>query len=179
MNTKKIVYTGILIAIGVILPIVFHFIPGNPGLVMLPIHYSAYLSAGFFGPLIGAVVGFLTPILSHLLTGMPINPMFIFISFETMTYGIVFGYLYYYKRINIYASLGISMILGRLVNFTGTYIVANLLLGHAAKAFQLGNIFYNFTIGLVGASLQFVVIPIIIKRINLVFSFDIKDELNV
>lgn len=179
MNVKRIVYSGILIAIGVLLPIVFHFIPGNFGLFALPIHYSAYLGGGFLGPIIGAIVGFFTPILSHLLTGMPINPIFIIISFETLTYGLIFGLLYYHKRFNIYLSLGISMVIGRFVNFTGTYIIANLFLGYASKAFQLTNILYNYTIGLVGASIQFIILPIIIKRINLVYSFNKSEGYDV
>ncbi|QVK17869.1 ECF transporter S component [Mycoplasmatota bacterium] len=172
MNTKKIVYSGFLIAFGVLLPIIFHFIPGNLGLILLPIHYSAYFAGGFFGPIIGGIVGLFTPIISYQLTGMPPQLSFIYIAAETFVYGLVFGFLYYKRHLNIYVSLLISMILGRITNFTGTYIIANVILGNMAKPYQIVNIFYNFSIGLMGAVFQFLIIPLVIKRINMVFSFD-------
>lgn len=172
MKVEKIVFSGILIAIGVILPIIFHLIPGNIGLIILPIHYSAYLAGGFFGPIIGLCVGCLTPILSYFITGMPNFPMFIIISLETACYGLIFGFLYYKKKYNIYISFVTSMISGRLVNFINAYFIANLLFAQASQAFQLGNILYNFSIGLIGASIQFLVIPIVIKRVNQAFPFD-------
>lgn len=174
MCTKKIVYSGFLIAFGVLLPIIFHFIPGNLGVLLLPIHYSAFFAGGFFGPLLGAIVGLVTPILSHQITGMPPHLSFMYIAFETLVYGLVFGFLYYKRHYNIYLSLLISMILGRIANFLGAYIIANTILGSMAKPYQFVNIFYNFSIGLVGATFQFMIIPKVINRINLVFSFDMQ-----
>ncbi|MDF2699111.1 MAG: putative rane protein [Haloplasmataceae bacterium] len=182
MNTKNIVYSGLIIAFGVCLPLFFHiFIPSlGLGPKLLPIHYSAYFAAGFFGPIIGAIVGFFTPIISFFITGMPLQLTFIYIAFETMTYGITFGLFYYKKNFNIYLSLVLAMILGKLVNFAGLFLLGNLLFNKMAPAFQVTNIIGSLTVGLLGNVLQLLIIPVVVKRVNIVFNFkkiEDKDEL--
>lgn len=181
MQTKKIIYASFLIALGVLLPIIFHIIPGNIGPFILPIHYSAFLAGGFFGPIIGALVGLITPLLSYLLTGMPPNPNFLFITFETLTYGLVFGFLFYHRKINVYLSLVIAMILGRVVNIIGNFIVAIVLFKYIPQPFIIINVLNNLSLGLIGAIMQLIIIPIIVERINIVFQFNkiIKEEDNV
>lgn len=181
MNTKKIACSGFLIALGVLLPVIFHFMPGNLGLMMLPIHYSSYFAGGFFGPVIGGIVGLLTPFISHQLTGMPDFPIYLYISLETLVYGLVFGYLYHMKRYNVYLSLLVAMIIGRLANILGNFLIASVLLPELSRPFIFLNIIKNFSIGIVGAIIQIIIIPIVIKRVNTVFSFteDKKKGLDV
>ena len=46
-NTKKVVFSGLLVAMGIALPIMFHSIP-NAGSIFLPMHIPVLLS-GFIG----------------------------------------------------------------------------------------------------------------------------------
>lgn len=170
-NTKRIIYAGFLIACGVILPIIFHIMPISIGPFFLPIHYSAYFAGGFFGPLVGAIVGLLTPLISHQLTSMPPNPVVIYIALETLTYGLIFGLLFYKKHFNIYLSLLIAMFCGRLANIFGNYLVAEVFLANISKPFILLNVLKNFSQGLVGAVIQMLIIPVVIKRVNTAFNF--------
>lgn len=179
MNTKRIIYAGLLITCGVILPLVFHIMPGELGLIFLPIHYAAYFAGGFFGSFVGAVVGLLTPLISHQLIGMPPTPVFIYISLETLTYGLVFGTLFHKKHFNIFLSLFIAMICGRCVNIIGNYLVASVFLADIAKPFVLLNALKNLSFGIGGAVLQMLIIPVVIKRVNTAFKFIDKEDNHV
>ncbi|HEY8364953.1 MAG TPA: ECF transporter S component [Haloplasmataceae bacterium] len=167
MNTNKITYSGFLIALGVLLPIIFHFIPGNIGPILLPIHYASFLAGGFFGPYIGMLVGLLTPIISIFLTGMPNFPVIIYITFETIMYGLIFGYIYYKKHLNIYLALITAMLIGRIVNILGNYLVSEIIFYDIAKPFIFINILNNLTLGLIGAIMQIIIIPLVINRVNI------------
>ncbi len=170
MNTKKITFSAVIIAFGIILPFIFHFAFAPTlqlGSKLLPIHYSAFFAGGFFGPLVGLSVGLLTPILSSF-TGMPPFPMVIFITFETAVYGIVFGYLYFKKRNNIYLSLVIAMMMGRIAYLLSVYFIGHFILG---KGFVIISTLESFTVGMIGIIVQLIIIPIVIDRINSVYGF--------
>lgn len=170
MNTKKITFTSVIIAIGILLPFIFHaYLPTlQLGPKLLPIHYGSFFAGGFFGPLIGLIVGLITPLLSFFMTGMPVFPNVIYMTIEIMVYGVIFGYLYYKKKQNIYFSLISSMIIGRIANIASVYFIGSLIL---SKGFVFLKLFESMTIGVLGAVLQIIIIPIIIKRINTIFSF--------
>ena len=68
--SKQITTSGILIAVGIILPLVFHtFALGGP--VFLPMHIPILLGGFLLTPLFAVLVGLATPLLSCFLTGTP------------------------------------------------------------------------------------------------------------
>lgn len=115
MKSKKIVLCGLFIAFGVLLPMIFHqFNMGGPG--FLPMHIPVLITGLFLGPAAGLLVGLVTPILSSLLTGMPVFfPMLPIMIFELGTYGLISGYVSEKLRSNTYISMITAMISGRLV----------------------------------------------------------------
>ncbi len=171
MNIKKITYTSAIIAIGILLPFIFHaYIPSlQLGPKLLPIHYASFFAGGLFGPIIGLCVGIITPLISFCLTGMPAFPLLLYITIEIMVYGVTFGYLYFDKKINIYFSLIISMFIGRVANISSVYLIGSLMLG---KGFVLLQLLENLSVSILGAILQIMVIPLIIKRLNSKFLFN-------
>ena len=74
-SVKKIVYGGLLIAIGVILPQLFHIFGQSAGQTFLPMHIPVILAGMLIGPVWGLGVAVIVPILSSLITGMPPVPM--------------------------------------------------------------------------------------------------------
>jgi len=72
-KVKFLTLTALLIAVGVLLPMVFHILSfGGP--MFLPMHIPV-LVAGFLLPWqFAALVGITTPLLSFFLTGMPPVP---------------------------------------------------------------------------------------------------------
>ena len=75
-NTRKLIYSAICLAIGLLLPQVFHmFSVANAGSVFCPMHLPVLLCGFLCGWIWGGAVGILVPLLSSLITGMPPAPM--------------------------------------------------------------------------------------------------------
>ncbi len=174
ITTKKIVFAGLFIALGLVMPLLTGQIP-SIGSRLLPMHIPVLLAGFVCGGPLGLVVGFIVPLLRSVLFGMP--PMFptaVAMAFELAVYGLATGLLYKMlpkKNIYIYVSLIISMILGRIVWGIVSFIIYSF--GETQFTWQM------FTAGAVvnaipGIILQIVIIPAIVialKKGNL-----LKDE---
>jgi hypothetical protein len=90
--TATLTGTALLLALGVVLPIVFHAIPLG-GRVFLPMHLPTFVAGLMLGPVAGLVVGAGSPVLSALLTGRPTVFYMIPMVLELATYGLVSGLL--------------------------------------------------------------------------------------
>jgi riboflavin transporter FmnP len=124
------------------------------------------LLAGFLaGPASGIVVGLLAPGLSHLLTGMPPTYAVAPMTMELAMYGLMAGITYQRLRINIYLSLIVSMLVGRLLFGLGLFVLGMLMqLPYSAAAYFSGGL--ALVTGLPGIALQLVLIPIIVAAVN-------------
>ncbi len=115
---KKLVYAGVCLALAQLLPLLTGQIP-QLGNKISPMHIPALLCGFLSGPVYGAAVGFLSPLLRFLLFGMPpIFPTGTAMAFELMTYGLFTGLFYklFSRKIRyIYVNLIASMFIGRLV----------------------------------------------------------------
>jgi hypothetical protein len=92
VSTGAITGTALLLALGVVLPIVFHAIPLG-GRIFLPMHLPTFIAGLVLGPAAGLVVGAGSPIASALLTGRPTVLYMVPMIFELATYGVVAGIL--------------------------------------------------------------------------------------
>lgn len=91
-TTWMITGTALLLALGVMLPLMFHAFPLG-GRVFLPMHLPTFIAGLVLGPLAGLIVGAGSPILSALITGRPTVPYLIPMIPELTTYGVVAGLL--------------------------------------------------------------------------------------
>jgi len=91
-GTWMITGTALLLALGVMLPLVFHAIPLG-GRIFLPMHIPTFVAGLVLGPISGLIVGAGSPILSALITGRPTVPYMIPMVFELAAYGVVAGFL--------------------------------------------------------------------------------------
>lgn len=91
-TTWMITGTALLLALGVMLPLVFHAFPLG-GRIFLPMHLPVFIAGLVLGPLSGLIVGAGSPVLSALITGRPTVPYMIPMLFELATYGVVAGAL--------------------------------------------------------------------------------------
>ena len=82
-----------LIAIGIILPMVVHM-SGINGAIFLPMHIPVLISGLILGSSLGLIVGIISPTLNHIITGMPPIPILWIMLVELAVYGLVSGYLY-------------------------------------------------------------------------------------
>ena len=163
MRAKQVLIGGLLVALGVLLPMTSH-ITGVGGPIFLPMHIPVLFAGIILGPGLGSVVGLLTPVLSHLLTGMPpVSPMPILpmMVVELMVYGWAMGFLVHRHKVNPWVALVGSMVLGRVaLGLSAAAIGALFDVPLNAWVYLQGAI----VSGLPGIILQLVVVPPIAQR---------------
>jgi len=165
-TVKNIVLSGLMMALGMILPFITGQIP-QMGNMFLPMHFPVLLCGLICGWKYGGGVGFILPILRFMVFGMPpLFPIGIAMAFELMTYGLVIGILYERlpKKIHwTYVSLIVAMILGRLVWGIAQVILLGLSGGAFSMSMFVGGAFLNAIPGII---LQLILIPIIMAILH-------------
>ncbi len=160
---QQLVRASLLIALGILLPQAFHGIK-EAGPIFLPMHIPVLLGGFFVNPIIALLIGVITPILSHLITGMPPIPFLYVMMLELGAYGFFTSLLYKHTKKNVYLSLVLSMLIGRVVNIVGNYVVLHMILG---RPFKLPVVATGlFVKGLPGIAIQLVLIPLIVFGVN-------------
>lgn len=166
MDTKKIVYSALFIAIGMVLPFLTGQIP-EVGQMLLPMHLPVFLAGLLLGPIHGLIVGLIIPILRSFIFHMPPLPMAITMTFELAAYGFISGFIFdkmFEKNIRtVYIALIPAMILGRIIWGIAMAILMGLKGGSFGfDTFLTGAIFTAIP----GIALQLILIPILIKLFN-------------
>ncbi|MBE5040486.1 ECF transporter S component [Ructibacterium gallinarum] len=160
MKVKKLTFTALFAAAGVLLPQIFHFIGGAAaGGVFLPMHFPVLLAGLLLGPWAGAAVGFLCPVLSCLMTGMPAAAKLPFMIIELLGYGIMAGLTSKIWRWNLYFCLLSAMAAGRLLNAVALEICGQLLHLNVPAAVSVWTAVLT---GIPGIVVQIVLIPFIV-----------------
>ena len=117
LKVKKLVLSALFLALALMLPFLTGQIP-QVGSALLPMHIPVLLCGLVCGGPWGLVVGFVAPLLRHLLFGMPPLMTAIAMAFELAAYGLVSGLLYARVKQNTagtYIALVSAMILGRVI----------------------------------------------------------------
>lgn len=156
ISVKNIAVTALCVAMGVLLPMVFHAF--GAGSVFLPMHIPVFICGFLCGARYGGLCALLSVILSSLITGMPpIYPIGISMIFELAAYGILSSLLY--KKFGVYLSLLGAMLAGRAVSG----IANTILMGLVGKSYGFAAfISAAFLNSLPGIAIQIIAIPIII-----------------
>lgn len=160
-RTKQITFSGACVALGVLLPMVFHSIP-NAGSIFLPMHIPVLLCGLVCGPLFGAVCGVLAPLISSLTTNMPPMAILPGMLCELAVYGLVSGILirnlpFKKSAVQIYASLIPAMICGRIVSgLINGFIIQ---FGTYSLQIWMAN---SFVTALPGIVIQLILLPILV-----------------
>lgn len=170
MNTRKMVYAAVILALSIAIPAIFHFtaLPGN---IFLPMHLPVLVGGLLLGPVYGLIIGMLSPILNFFLTNMPPIPMLYIMIFELGAYGFFTGFLY--KKSNrLFISLLASLVIGRIVAAIIVFILVQTMTGFDANplVWFTGSFVKSFP----GIAIQLILVPLIVSRIEL----SIKSKLN-
>lgn len=162
-ETKEIVLSGLLLASGIILPMAFHLF-GMTGPIALPMHIPVLIGGFLLSPHLALLLGILTPLISGLLTGMPvIFPMAIIMAFELGTYGLTASLLTTKLKLTAISSLIISMIAGRIAAGLTVAVLVQLF---GIKMNPLIYVKGSVITGLPGIIIQLIFIPSLIFAIN-------------
>jgi len=164
-KTRKLVFAGLCVALGVVLPAALHGIP-NAGSVLLPMHIPVLLCGLVCGPWFGLGCGLLTPALSSLITGMPPAAYLPSMLCELAVYGLIAGLLICVvrtrsKSVNVVVSLVGAMLLGRVV-----YGIVNALIFRAGEYSIALWLSGAFVTALPGIVIQLLLLPTVILLLH-------------
>lgn len=165
MNTRKLIFSAMLFAVGLVLPFVTMQIPmiGN---MLLPMHIPVLLCGFICGAPYGALVGFLLPLARNFLFGMPMFVSAVCMAVELMVYGLSAGLIYpklKQKKHGVLLTLIPVLILGRLVWGVTAFIVYSAFGNPFTVQIFLAQAFINAIPGIV---IQLIFIPILVNAIN-------------
>ncbi len=171
LSTKNIVFSGLFLALGLIMPFLTGQIP-SIGSKLLPMHIPVLLCGFALGWPYGLIVGFITPIFrSFLFTMPPMMPNAVAMAFELAAYGALTGLLY--KALpkttpSLWISLVLSMVGGRIVWGIASFFIFSLSGSAFTWKIFAGGAFINAIPGII---LQLLIIPPIVlalKKANLI-----------
>ncbi len=163
--THKLTAGALMLAFGIILPQLFHLTGiSQAGEVFLPMHIPVLLTGFVIGREYGLAVGALTPLISHLITGMPGTMRLPFMVGELAVYGLVSGLLYHNarlkdKKFGELITLVVSMTAGRVFYALMLLVAAELLNIRCGGAIAAVNATVK---GIYGIGLQLLVLPPIV-----------------
>lgn len=160
--TVNLTGAALCLALGLVLPMLFHLV--GAGSTFLPMHIPVLLCGLLFGWQYGAVCGFILPLLSSVLTGMPpLFPVAPAMMLELCAYGALTGLFYRRLRWNVYPALLAAMLGGRIVSGLANAVF----LGMAQKPYGFAAFLAaSFGTALPGIVIQIVLLPIIILSLE-------------
>ena len=163
ITTKELVLSGLLLASGIILPMIFHMF-GMTGPVVLPMHIPVLLGGFLLPPTMAFMLGIITPVISGLLTGMPVMfPMAVIMAAEVGVYGITASLSTSKLKLSLIPSLIISMIAGRIA---AGLTVAVLVRFFGIKMNPVTYVTGAIVTGIPGIIIQLIFIPTLVYAIN-------------
>ncbi len=161
----RLVYSSLFLGVAYLLPFLTGQIP-RIGMMLCPMHIPVLLCGFLCGWPWGLAVGLIAPLLRSLTLGLPmLFPQAFCMSLELAAYGFVSGLAYRLlprKRICLYGSLALAMIVGRLVWGAAMFLCMGLAGGHFGMMAFLSGAFAKAIPGIV---LQIVLIPPIVEQI--------------
>ena len=154
---------AVFIALAVLLPLLFHVFSESAGRMFSPLQLPIIVAALYVPVKYAALTGFLAPIVSSLLSGMPpIFPMALLMALECATYAIVLRLLVI-NGIKLLPAIILSMLCGRVVY---AFIAGALF----AKMLNAGGVipilFSTFVHGWPAMVLQLVVVPACVRVVQ-------------
>lgn len=145
-------FSALFVALAVALPWVAHQF-NMAGPVFLPMHIFVLVAGLTLGWQAGLTVGILTPLISYLTSGMPMLPILPQVVVEVALYGLIAGLLRSKLKMNVYVSLVLALLLGRIGLFIGIT-----LFNHAITN-QLAAVWGSVAVGWPGIVIQLVTVP--------------------
>lgn len=163
---KRITITAVCIALCYVLPIALHSI--GLGSILSPMHIPVLLCGLVCGGFYGALCGILGPVLSSLLSSMPPMLMLIRMIPELAVYGLAGGLAMHFIRtgkatLDVYISLGLAMVAGRIVGGIATAIFFAATSGVYSLSLWLASYFVEAVPGIIT---HLVLVPLLVLTLT-------------
>ncbi|MBS3818862.1 ECF transporter S component [bacterium] len=163
---RDLLLGGLFLALALVVPVLFHAV--GLGSAFLPMFFPILITGFLVAWPVAVVVGFIAPLFSALLTGMP--PLFPPVAFIMMAEGLFLAgipaLLYQRYRWNLLVTLVITLLVDRLVLLGGVLMASRWL--HLPEG-VLG--LASLIRGLPGIALILVLIPPLVKKLQQRMSF--------
>ncbi len=155
-EAKTYLWATIFVACNLILPQVFHLIPQG-GTIFSPLSLVILIGAYKFGWKTGLLAALASPMVNHLLTGMPVTEVLPVMTMKLGVLALVAGLTaQYFKTVSLPLLIGVVLV-SKAIEALGEFILTG---GIAATI-------ADFTIGWPGLLLQIVIGYLVIKFIPL------------
>ena len=171
----KMVFASMFLALSYVMPFLTGQIP-EIGSKLCPMHLPVLLCGFICGWPWGLAVGFVAPLLRSITLGMPpIFPTAVCMAFELAAYGAVAGIMHKTlprKKISVYGSLIIAMIIGRIVWGCAMFVCMSINGGAFTFAAFIAGAFTNAVPGII---VQLILIPILVMVLENPMLSKLKD----
>lgn len=155
-TTQELVLSGLLLASGLILPMLFHLF-GFAGSVFLPMHIPVLIGGFLLSPHLALMLGIITPLLSSIFTGMPVMfPMALIMAFELGIYGLSASLAVRKLNLSSIAALVVAMVSGRIAAGLCVAFLVQLFGIHMNPVIYLKGAILT---GIPGIAIQLLIIP--------------------
>lgn len=132
------------------------------GTVLSPMHFPIIFVGLMAGPFVGVISGFLAPIISFALTGMPIATMVPLMCVELLGYGLAAGILRNVNS-NNFSKVFVTMIFGRVLRFFAALFLVYAIGKTEINSFE---IWQSIPKCLPGIILQLILIPLMVNKLD-------------
>ena len=116
-EAKTYLWASIFVACNLVLPHVFHLIPQG-GIIFAPLSLVILIGAYKLGWKVGLIAALASPLVNHLLTGMPAWPVLVVMTFKLVVLALIAGFTaQHFKRVSWFLLIGVvlsSLIIGGL-----------------------------------------------------------------
>lgn len=172
----KMIYAAMFLALSYVVPFLTGQIP-EIGSMLCPMHIPVLLCGYICGWPWGLAVGFIAPLLRSFILGMPpLFPTAVCMAFELAAYGAVSGFMHKIlrrKKVSIYGSLLVSMLVGRIVWGCAMLIC----LGVKGDAFTFAAFLSGaFTKAIPGIISQIILVPVIVMLLEDAKIYRLRDR---
>lgn len=144
-EAKTYLWATIFVACNLVLPHVFHLIPQG-GIIFAPLSLVILIGAYKLGWKVGLIAALASPLVNHLLTGMPAWPVLVVMTFKLVVLALIAGFTaQHFKRVSWFLLIGV--------------VLSSLIIGGLGELLLTGGIeatIQDFTIGWPGILLQVV-----------------------
>lgn len=144
-EAKTYLWAFIFVACNLVLPHVFHLIPQG-GIIFAPLSLVILIGAYKLGWKVGLIAALASPLVNHLLTGMPAWPVLVVMTFKLVVLALIAGFTaQHFKRVSWFLLIGV--------------VLSSLIIGGLGELLLTGGIeatIQDFTIGWPGILLQVV-----------------------
>ena len=144
-EAKTYLWASIFVVCNLVLPHVFHLIPQG-GIIFAPLSLVILIGAYKLGWKVGLIAALASPLVNHLLTGMPAWPVLVVMTFKLVVLALIAGFTaQHFKRVSWFLLIGV--------------VLSSLIIGGLGELLLTGGIeatIQDFTIGWPGILLQVV-----------------------